>query len=263
MFARPAAFASFAMLLGVVPPAPRASVTTKYRIDVKTETTIDLSVVGQPVQVQTANLSAWVAVTLSDSAGGRVVHGIIDSVSYSGSAPIEAASVDSAKGAMVHGFVGSDGKVKNLTSKPNSLLVGQVQGMVNGFFPRMRLGAKSGDTWMDTTRVTNNGGGNNTIVDFIITYTAGVPDAVSGIPALKVTGASKSTITGTIDSPMAGTMEVSGAGAGSSNLLVGLTDGRILSVNATSTIDQKLKLGMMPAEIPVKTVQSVVVTLRP
>jgi hypothetical protein len=263
MFARHGALASSALVLAFAPVVPRATVMTKYRVDVKTETTIDLSVVGQPVQVQSANLSAWIAITLSDSAGGRVVHSIIDSVTYSGTAPIEAASVDSARGAMVHGFIGPDGKVKNLTSRPPSLLVGQVQGMVNGFFPRMKLSAKAGDTWMDTTRVTNSGGGNNTVIDFFINYTAGAQEAVAGIPAMKVTGSSRSTISGTIDSPMAGQMEVSGAGSGTSNLLVGVSDGRILGVNATSTNDQKLKLGMMPTEIPVKTVQSVVITLRP
>ena len=263
MSARPGFLTPFALLLAFAPVVPRAAVTTKYRVDVKTETTIDLSVVGQPVQLQTANISAWIAITLTDSAGGRVVHSIIDSVTYSGSAPIEAASLDSAKGAMVHGFVGPDGKVKNLTSRPTSLLVGQVQGMVNGFFPRMKLSAKAGDTWMDTTRVTNTGGGNNTILDFIINYTAGAHEAVAGIPAMKVTGTSRSTISGTMENPQAGTMEVSGAGAGTSNLLVAVADGRILGVNATSTNDQKLKLGMMPTEIPVKTIQSVIITIRP
>jgi hypothetical protein len=68
-----------------------------------------------------------------------------------------------------------------------------------------------------------------------------------------------SSTTGTLDNQM-GTMEIEGTGSGTGAYLVG-PDGSYLGSSATTTLDQKLKTAMAPAPIPVKTVQTLTVTL--
>lgn len=255
------AVAALALGSSMAPAAPAATVTTRYKLEVKAETTLDLSTFGQGVQTQTANLTAWLIVSLTDSAGGKGVLVLVDSVTYEGTAPVATESIDSARKAVVRGFVDAAGKVKNLTATPNnSLIVGQVQGMINSFFPKIKSAAKSGESWMDTTEIKNAAGGNNTSVTLVTTYTAGAGETVAGVPALKVSTATTSTVSGTLENPMAGTMEVEGTGSSTGTFFIG-NDGRFLGGSSSSNIDQKLKISMSPAPIPVKTLQTVVVTV--
>lgn len=259
----------FALLtsLSLVPFAPSsappaASTTTKYHFTLKSETTVDLSVVGAPTQVTNIGLNAWVAMTLTDSAGGKVVHVIIDSLKAETTVPqITPATVDSARGGMVHAWVDPSGHIKNATATPGgNPLLASVQGVVNAMFPRVKAGTKPGDHWVDTTEVNNAGEGNNTKVKLVLNYSAAGNETVAGLPALKVTATSTSTVTGTMENPMAGTMEVEGSGTGTGTFFVG-NDARFLGGELASTINQKLKIAMAPAPIPVVTIQSLSVSL--
>ena len=264
MSARPAAIASFALGLLVLPRAASAPSTTKYYFELKSEQVVDLSVFGQPNQVTTLDLKAWMTMTLTDSAGGRVVHVIVDSLNAVSTSPqITAATGDSAKGGMIHGFVDPAGRVKNLKSRPagNTLLVA-AQGIVNGIFPRMKPGAKAGDRWMDTTDIVNSEGGSNTTVKLTLDYTAGGTETVAGLPAIKVTATSTSVVTGTMENPMAGTMGVEGTGAGGGTFWVG-ADGRFLGGDLASTLNEKLTITGAPSPVPVKVTQQLKVTVLP
>src|SRR5262249_28028744 len=107
-----------ATLLGLAHAGPRptaAPITTHYRVETKTETTVDLSGVGQPNQQVNLGVVSWIAVTLSDTAGGRVVHVVVDSLKYDGgAAQLTQASVDSARGGTVHAFIDGKGHVQNV-----------------------------------------------------------------------------------------------------------------------------------------------------
>jgi hypothetical protein len=262
MLVRSALLASLSLAPISLPPMPRAASTTKYHFDLKTETTVDLSVVGAPTQITNLGLSAWVAMTLTDSAGGRVVHVVVDSLKVDTTIPqITSATTDSAKGGVVHGFVDPSGHIKNVTATPaGNLILVAVQGVVNALFPRVKAGTKAGDHWVDTTEVSNAGEGNNTKVKLILNYSADGSENVAGIPATKVSATSTSTVTGTMENPMAGTMEVEGNGTGTGTFYIG-ADARFLGGMLSSTIDQRLKVAMAPSPIPVKTVQSLTVTL--
>lgn len=262
MSVRYALLASLSLTPFILASTPSAPSTTKYRFDLKSETTVDLSVVGAPTQITNLGLNAWVVMTLTDSAGGKVVHAIVDSMKVDTTIPqITPATIDSAKGGMIHGFVDPSGHIKNVTATPGgNPLLAAVQGVVNALFPRVKAGTKTGDHWVDTTEVSNSSEGNNTKVKLILNYSADGTETVGGFPATKVTATSTSTVTGTMENPMAGTMEVEGNGVGGGTFYVG-TDGRFLGGTLSSTIDQRLKVAMAPAPIPVKTVQALTVTL--
>ena len=264
MSMRPATWAGFTLGILVLPAPRSAPVTTKYRIETKNETTVDLSGFGQPPQQISISLVSWIAVTLSDTTGGRIVHVVVDSMKYAGTAPlITQATADSAKGGILHGFVDPRGRVKNLTQQPNTnAFLPDVQGVIHSLFPRVKSGAKSGEGWMDTVEVTNTTNGANLTSKFLINYTAGGLEQVAGMSALKLSAASSASVTGTMENPQAGTMEVEGRITGSSTSLVA-TDGRYLGGTSNSTSDQTLKSAMLPAAIPVKVVRSVLVTLLP
>ena len=134
-------------------PAVPAPVTTRYKVEIKGETTIDLSVMGAPVQVQTANLSAWLLIRLNDSAGGKSLYVKVDSLAFDGTAPVTRESMDSARGGEVRGFVNAANRVSDLSANNSSTLLGQIKAMMHSFFPRVKAGARPGETWMDTTTV--------------------------------------------------------------------------------------------------------------
>ena len=250
------------LALGTGTPAvPAEPTTTRYKVEVKSETTIDLSVLGAPVQVQTVNLSAWMMIRLADSAGGRSLFVKVDSMLFDGTAPLSRESVDSVKGAEVRGFVTASNRLSNLTATPStSVLLGQIQGMMHNFFPRVRAGAKVGDSWIDTTTVRDETGGNNTTTVVVTNYTAGGVEAHAGVTAVKLGTKGTSTVTGTLESPTTGTMEVEGTGSSTGTVFVG-PDGRLMGITSSINHDQRVKLAMAPALIPVKTVQTVIVTV--
>jgi hypothetical protein len=259
---RPAVFASLAVGLAMAPSTRSvpAAATLRYRIEAKNQTTVDLSAFGQAPQEQSLGLTAWVVVTLSDTTGGRVMHVVVDSAKYEGTLPLGQESVDSAKGGVIHGFVDASGRVKNLEATPRAnLFMAQIQGVMGNIFPRVKGGAKAGDTWTDTTEVTNNAGGANTKTKLISQYTAGAQESVSGLSAMRLKTTYTSSTTGTLDNQM-GTMEIEGTGSGTGAYLVG-SDGSYLGSTSTTSLDQKLKTAMAPAPIPVKTVQTLTVTL--
>lgn len=264
MSMRPAACAGFALGILVLPAPRSAPVTTKYRIETKNETTVDLSAFGQPPQQVNFGLVSWIEVTLSDTAGGRTLHVVVDSMQYDGATPqVTQTTADSAKGGVLHGFVDPSGRVKNLIQQPSTnLFLADVQGIIHSFFPKVKAGAKSGEGWSDTVEVTTTTNGANLKSKFLINYTAGGQESVSGITALKLGAVSSASVTGTLENPQAGTMEVEGKVTGSSTSLVA-ADGRYLGGTSNSTSDQTLKSQMMPAPIPVKVIRSVKVTVLP
>lgn len=264
MLFRSAGLAAFALGILITPVPRRATVTTRYRVESKNETTVDLSGVGQPSMQQNFGITSWIAVTVSDTAGGRIVNVVVDSMKYDGTIPqLSQATADSAKGGVLHGLVDSTGRIKDLTTRPReNLLLADVQGVINSFFPRVKAGAKAGEAWSDTVEITNTTNGANLKSKFLIDYTAVGPATVGGMPALKLSANSSASVSGTMENPASGTMEVTGSIKGSSETLLAL-DGRYFGGKSSSTTDQVLKIAMAPAPIPVRTVRNVSVTLLP
>jgi hypothetical protein len=257
-----AVLAALVVATGIAPPPPHAEVTTRYHLGAKLEQIVDASALGGPSsQVTNQALDAWIVMTLADTAGGRTIHVLLDSVRLVTNNPaFDPGLQAAAKGATIHGVLDPQGRVKNLTSSlPTNPVVTGVVGAVNGLFPRVRRGVKNGESWTDTSDVANPGAGNNTTMKVVTTYTAGAAESVGGLEGMRVGAKSTSTISGTL-SNTAGTLEVEGTGSGTGSFVVA-GDGRFLGGSVNSTQDLKLKIAMPPASLPVKIAQSLTVTL--
>jgi hypothetical protein len=252
-------------LLGPVPvpePSPRLVATTKYRVEHSTETFVDLSGVGQPNMETRFSLVSWIAVTVTDTTGGRVVHVTVDSMQFAGEVPtLGQLNADSAKGGSIHGFVDPEGRVKNLSIQPEGVaLLSELQGFIHSLFPRMKPGARAGEAWTDSLEIPSTTAGANLVSQFRISYTAGSPESVEGIAGLRVTAATSAKVTGSMENPMAGSMEVEGIVSGESSFVIA-PDGRILSGTSSATSDQIIKLAQAPAPIPLRVKQTVTTRL--
>ena len=73
---------SLLLALHLLPgPVPTPD-TTRYLIVTKVSSLVDLSAVGQAVTTITMTTSAYVTVALSDTAGGRLAHVVVDSSTF-------------------------------------------------------------------------------------------------------------------------------------------------------------------------------------
>ena len=109
-----------AVCLGAASNPPAASKTTRYRIESKTQQEVDLTVAGGGKQTTNITQLAIVSITLTDTAGGKVLHAVIDSVTVDSPAPDIAAIAAKAKGAWIHGLVDGWGRTTVVASSADS-----------------------------------------------------------------------------------------------------------------------------------------------
>ena len=248
------------LLAAAKAPAP---VTTKYKIEVKSEQVVDLSAAGQGTQTSATSFASVVRVTLTDTTGGKTMHVVIDEASFDAGPmlAISKATADSAKGAWLHGLVDARGKITGLKSSADSnVVVAQVKSAMTTFFPRVKVGYKTGDAWTDTTDVDTKNQGATLKTRVVTNYTAS-PASDNGA-ATKLAAAFSSSIVGTMENPMAGSMDVEGTEAGTGTLLLA-ADGRYLGGSANSTGNMKIKTPMLPDPIPVKVTRATTIVVVP
>src|SRR5690606_16028651 len=82
MSRRPAALLLLPLALGAAAAVqPPAASTARYKVEMLATSAVDLSSMGQGEQRNEFALTAFVSVTLTDSADGRVMHAVLDSSS--------------------------------------------------------------------------------------------------------------------------------------------------------------------------------------
>src|SRR5215470_16083782 len=91
-------------------PGSPAPSTTKYKLETKVETIIDLTSMGQGTQTQNVSQVALITVALTDSAGGKTMHVVIDSLASDVQIPGAAEAMGKAKGGWVHGWLDPRGR---------------------------------------------------------------------------------------------------------------------------------------------------------
>ncbi|HET7601214.1 MAG TPA: hypothetical protein VFK09_13030 [Gemmatimonadales bacterium] len=230
--------------------APTAAPTTsRYRVDQTVEQVVDASAMGGGEQRQRFTVSTFLTLTLADTAGGKTVHAVVDSMRGDSTTPVPPAVLDSARGVALHGFVMSGGRLADVKPLTPTALEPQLTGVVRQLFPPVRPGAKVGDGWADTTESSSPGGGGTMSVRRVTTYKATGSETRAGVKALRIETEFTASVNGTQETP-SGTATVQGTGTGKESFYLG-PDGRYLGGTSSQTSKLTISGAFAPKPLPV------------
>ncbi|HWB41819.1 MAG TPA: hypothetical protein VG500_11195 [Gemmatimonadales bacterium] len=249
--------ASGALALAL-PTGIQAPVTVKYRVDQSLTQEVDASATGAEKQVLRFSTSTFVTVTLTDSAGGRTMRVVIDSMKGDSATPIPAAVMDSARGGEFRAFLDRSGKPSPLTPTGTSPAATQVQGLLSDFFPWVRAGLKVGEAWADTSVNTTGAGTDTVTVRRVTNYKAAASEPRGAVRAVKVTSEHTSRVSGNQPTPQ-GTAKIEGTGNGSGTYFVS-PDGRYLGGEWQLHSELRLSGAFAKEPVPVTVTQTTKVT---
>jgi hypothetical protein len=235
-----------------------APVTTKYRVDQSLTQEVDGTAGGAGKQVLRFATTTFVTVTLNDSAGGRTLRVVIDSMSGDSATPIPAAVMDSARGGEFRAFLDRSGKPSPLTPTGTSSAAAQVQGLLSDFFPWVRPGFKVGETWADTSVNTTGAGSDTVTVRRVTNYKATATETRNATKAVKITADHVSNVAGNQPTPQ-GTARIEGTGRGSGAYFVS-PDGRYLGGEWQLRSAVQLSGSFSKKPLPVTVTQTTKVT---
>jgi hypothetical protein len=209
-----------------LPVGRLAPVTSKYRVEQSLTQEVDGTASGAGKQVLRFTTTMFVTVTLNDSAGGRTLRVVIDSMKGDSATPIPTAVMDSARGGEFRGFVARSGKPSLLRPATASSAAAQVQGLLTDFFPWVRPGFKVGEAWVDTSVNTTGTGSDTVTVRRVTNYKAAASETRDATRAVKITADHTSNVAGNQPTPQ-GPARIEGTGSGSGAYFVS-PDGRYL-----------------------------------
>jgi hypothetical protein len=257
-----ALFATAALAVGAVafafPPT-----TQRFKVVETNHSVADLSAFGQGEQITHVITSSFVTLTGNDSAGGRSVKLVIDSIkldSVSGAAMTQQA-LDSARGIWVTGWVGPDGALSAIkTDGPRGTAATTI---LRALVPKVTGRARVGDRWTDTTQVDGSGEGvlAGATTRRITNWAISGEESVGGVRARKIESAFSQTISGAIEGPN-GSMQIDGTGTGTALALLA-ADGRHFGGNVSVSLSLAISIAQAPEPIPVTvTTSSIITTVR-
>lgn len=255
---RSAYFSAVAATALFLPSLDWAPSVTKYRIDQSLTQEIDASAAGGARQSISFNTSSFVTVTLTDSAGGKALRVVVDSMRGDSATPIPAAVLDSARGAEFRGFVEKSGKPSGLEATSGTGAAAQVQGLLSDFFPWIRSGLKVGDSWTDTTARVNGVGADSVTVRRVSAYKAAGNETRNSRKAVRIVEDFSSSVAGTQPTP-GGPARIEGNGTGKGAYYVG-TDGRYLGGDWQQQSSLKISGPFSPEPLPITIAQKTSVT---
>jgi hypothetical protein len=236
------------------------SSTTKYRVDQTVDQAVDATAMGGAEQRQRFAVSTFVTVTLTDTAGGKVVSAVVDSM-VSDSAPVPKAVLDSVRGLPLHGLLDTAGHVSGVKPLRENPLAAQMTDIISRLYPGLRPMLKQGDGWIDTTRVSTPANGGTMNLERITTYKATGKERRGRTDALKVDASFSSTVTGTQQTPN-GPAQIAGTGSGTGAHYV-TPDGRYVGGSWTVTTKLTLSGSFAPKPVPVTLVETFAVSELP
>jgi hypothetical protein len=249
-----------------LPPATRGvagrlpPLTTRYRVDQTLNQEIDASAAGAGKQTIHFTTSSFLTVRLADSAGGKTVRVVLDSMQGDSAAPIPVSVMDSARGGEFRGFLDRNGRPGRLVTTGNSAAA-QIQGLLSDFLPWVRSGFKVGETWADTSVATTGEGADTVTVRRVITYRAASTEGQGARRAVRIATTHASEVRGSQPTPQ-GSAKISGTGTGSGSYLVS-PDGRYLGGQWEVTSSLQLAGAFAPQPVPITITQSTKVSTLP
>jgi len=258
----PSSLSGFALLgvLAFTLPAPTlhghggsAPLTTRYRIDQTLTQEIDASAAGAGKQVIRFTTTSFITLSLTDSAGGKAMRVVLDSMRGDSATPIPAGVMDSARGAEFRGFVEPTGRPSRLVPTGNPAAA-QVQGLLSDFFPWVRAGFRVGDAWADTSVATTGDDQDSVTVRRVTRYRAETSEGQGARKAVRIVTTHSSEVSGTQPTPQ-GSAKIEGTGTGTGSYLVS-PDGRYLG--GEWRLDSALHLSgaFSPQPVPITISQS-------
>ena len=250
---RTAGLTALAATAMALPASTGAPSTTKYRIDQSLSQEIDATAAGGAKQRIAFSTTSFVTVTLADSAGGKAMRVVVDSMRGDSASPIPPAVLDSARGTEFHGFVDRSGKPAGLEPIGNAAAAAQIQGLLSDFFPWTRAGLKIGESWSDTTAKTNGTGSDSVTVRRVSAYKAAATETRDSRKAVRVTEDFTSSVAGTQPTPN-GPARIEGSGSGSGSYYVG-NDGRYLGGSWQQQSSLQISGSFAPQPLPITIVQ--------
>jgi hypothetical protein len=209
-----AALTTFATLLGAT-PAWRAPVTSRFRVDQTLTQDIDATAAGKGRQRVAFSTTSFLTVTLNDTAGGKAVRVVVDSMRGDSASPIPASVFDSARGAEFHSFLSAAGKLSTSEAVNVSPAAARVQGVLTDFFPWVKAGARPGEQWADTSTQATTNGVDSVVVRRVTSYRVAGRETRGARKALRVTSQYVSTIRGTQPTDSGQPARIEGGGKGS------------------------------------------------
>jgi hypothetical protein len=230
----------------------------RYRIDQTLSQEIDASAAGGAKQKIAFRTSSFVSVTLTDSAGGKLIRVVIDSLRGDSATPIPPAVLDSARGAEFHGFLEKSGRPSILKPVGGKPAAAQVQGLLSDFFPWARPGMKVGEQWADTTANTNGVGSDSVTVRRISAYKAASNQVRNSRKAVLITQDFTSSVSGTQPTPQ-GPARIEGTGSGNGSYYVG-PDGMYLGGSWQQQSQLKISGSFSPQPLPITILQKTTVS---
>ncbi len=249
---------AFGAIVLALPAARFAPLTTKYRVDQTLTQEIDASAAGKGKQTLSFTTSSFLTVTLADSAGGRTLHVVIDSMRGDSSTPIPPAVLDSARGAQFHGFVSQEGKPSNLRPVTPSPAATQVQGLLSDFFPWVKAGFKVGESWADTSANSTGDGADTVVVRRIVAYRASASESRDTRKAVRINTDYISQVAGTQPTPN-GPARIEGSGTGKGSYFVS-PDGQYLGGDWRLQSALRISGGFAKEALPITITQTTKVT---
>jgi hypothetical protein len=237
-------------------PALRPSQpVTRYRIDQSLAQEVDGSAAGQGRDSLRFSAVSFVTVTLADSAGGRTMRVVVDSMRGDSTSPIPAAVFDSARGAVYGTFVSRDGRPGQLRAASPTSASLQVQGLLADFFPWVRAGLRAGQAWADTTVVSTGTGPDSVTVRRVTNYRAGTAAGRQPRNSLRVATDYTSEVAGSQPTPN-GPARIEGTGTGKGSYLVS-SDGHYLGGEWELSSSLRLTADFTPKPVPIALRQTI------
>jgi hypothetical protein len=257
MQARPFAFAALAV--GALAAFTAAQSTQRYRVEVASETTVDLTALGGPVQHQNTTSNAYLTIAMSDTVGGRRLLATLDSLVPDSTSPIPASMLDSARGRTATAFLSDAGRLTELSADTTSPIAGSVFPILHNFFPRARASAKVGDKWTDTLEYASEKGPSGGVnVRMVANWVVMGNEVHDGVQARKILAAYSSARSGTIEGPQ-GSMSLDGTGTGNATYWV-TPAGALVGGTLTEDVQMKITSAGAPAPIPLTTKSTITIS---
>jgi hypothetical protein len=232
--------------LSILPAPPTVM---KYRIDQSLNQEIDATASGGAKEKIAFTTSSFVTVTLSDSAGGKTIRVVVDSIRGDSAIPIPRAVLDSARGAEFRGFLEKSGKPTSLHPTGTVAAAVQVQSLLSDFIPWIRSGLRVGNAWADTTAKTNGVGPDSVTVRRESTYKVVANETRASRKAVRVAQDFTTSVAGTQPTPQ-GPARIEGTGRGTGSYYIG-TDGRYLGGSWQQKSSLRISGSFAPQPLPI------------